>query len=219
MARRGNPVGRVGVRAVAAALGIALVACGEGGRARDLVEYHDPGGIFAVSLPTASEFTVATPSSDSPESPGLLAGVLAAPGQTQTPAIGGGLAIGQGAGDRTSFQVLVVSAAGFESLDDMVTFFLAAQAGFDTRVREDVEVDGDRGRLIVSDVLRAGAPYAGLAAVFSLGHDGVGSVIATVFPPGDWGAERDGFLAIVRSFRTDVSPAETALPVGVPTAA
>ena len=207
--------------AVAAALAtaLALAACGEGGRDRALVEYHDPGGVFAVSLPSGSEFTVATPSSDSPESPGLLAGVLAAPGQSPTPAIGGGLAIGQGAGDRTSFQVLVVSASGFESLDDMVTFFLDSQAGFDTRVREDVEVDGDRGRLIVTDVLQAGAPSAGLAAVFSLGHDGVGAVIASIFPPGDWAAEQEGFLAIVRSFRTDVSPAETALPIGVPTAA
>ncbi|MFM7718873.1 MAG: hypothetical protein ACKO8G_05200 [Actinomycetota bacterium] len=215
MAPRGNAVRRASATLCAAAI-VALAACGGGGR--ELVEYHDPGGRFVASLPASAQFTAAEPTADTSSGPGLLAGVLASPRQASG-GTGVGIDLAQASGDQTSFQVLLLRSEGFESLDDMALFFLPSRDGFDIREQRDLDIEGDPGQLVVADVLRDGTAAASVAVVFSLGHAGVGSVIAAVFPTGTWASERDDFLAIVRSFRTDVSPAEAALPVGVPTAA
>lgn len=180
---------------------------------RDFVRYHDPEGVFVADLPAGHTLSPAEPRAEGQTAPGVLAGVVAEPPGAASPssALGGGTALATDP-DRTSFQVLVVTSGGFESLDDMVLSYLTLDPSIDVREERPIEVDGDPGRLVVADVLGDGATAAGIAAVFSLGHGGTGVILAVVFPPGTWEAERADFERLLRSFRTGLAPGELAVP-------
>lgn len=204
-------------------LSLLVAACGAA-PARSLVDYHDPGGRFVASLPAANTFTVVPTRLETASTPGVLAGViaeppaLASPSASPTSAIGG-FGIGPTSDDRTIFQALVVTTDGFTSLDDMTLYFLTNDSTFDVRETRAIRVAGEPGRLVVADYRAGDAATAGVAGAFTLGRDGVGYLIAAIFPPGTWAAQRADFLAVVRSFRSAVPPQEAAIPVAVPTAA
>jgi hypothetical protein len=203
-------------------LSLLVAACGAPS-GRDLVRYHDPGAVFTALVPAGAAITVLEPRRATASSPGVLAGYLAEPPAQATPSpaggLGGGLALSQTAEDRTTFQALVVTTEGFSSIDDMTLYFLTGDTTFDVRLSRPIRVAGEAGRLIVADYVEGGSPVAGVAGAFSLGSDGVGYLLAAIFPAGTWEAERDDFLAMVRAFSVRVPPQEAALPVAVPTAA
>ena len=203
-------------------LSLLLVACGAG-PGRDLVRYHDPKANFTAFLPAEDVITVLRPKLPTVGAPGVVAGVLAEPPARATPSpsggLGGGLSLAQTSADLTSFQALVVTTGGFSSLEDMTLFFLTSDTTFDVRTTRSIRVAGTPGRLIVADYLVDGTARAGVAGAFSLGRDGVGYLLAAIFPAGTWDAQRDDFLAIVASFSVRVSPQEAAIPLAAPTAA
>lgn len=205
-------------------LALLVAACGAA-PGRSLVDYHDPTGRFVARLPAENTFTVLATRMATASTPGVLAGVLAEPPALASPSaspssvLGDRFAVDQTSDDRTIFQALVVTTEGFSSLDDMTLYFLTNDATFDVRETRAIRVAGETGRLVVADYLEDGAPIAGVAGAFTLGRDGVGYLIAAIFPPGTWAAQRTDFLAIVRSFRSAVPPHEAAIPVAVPTAA
>lgn len=211
-ARRRGTRGAIVATAILAASAIA--GCGgPSGPTRDFVEYHDPDGVFIADLPAGHTFAPTDPRPESQTAPGILAGVIAEPPGAASPssALGGGTALATDP-DETSFQILVLTSSGFESLDDMVLSYLTADPLIDVREERPTRVDGDPGRLVVADVFRDDVPVAGIAAVFSLGHGGTGFILASVFPPGTWEAERSDFLWVLRSFRVDLPPGELAVP-------
>ena len=202
---------------VTTAIVVAVIAAGCGGTGssstRAFVRYHDPNGVFVADLPATHDLAPTEPQPEGQTAPGILAGVIAEPSGVPSPSsgLGGGIALGADP-DRTSFQVLVITSGGFESLEEMVLSYLTADPLIDVREERPTRVGGDPGLLLVADVLRDGASTAGIAAVFSLGHGGTGVILASVFPPGTWEAERADFLRLLRSFRTDLAPGELALP-------
>lgn len=196
---------------------VSVIASGCGGTSssptREFVRYHDPNGVFIADLPATHTLTASEPRAEGQTAPGILAGVVAEPPGVPTPSSGIGRGIALSASpDRTSFQVIVLTSGGFASLDEMVLSYLTADPLIDVREERPVLVGGDAGRLLVADVRSEGAATAGIAAAFSLGHGGTGVILASVFPPGTWDAERADFLRLLRSFRTDLSPGELALP-------
>jgi hypothetical protein len=201
--------------AMAVAVAVVVTGCGETSSpsAREFVRYHDPNGVFIADLPATHTLAATEPRPEGQTAPGILAGVIAEPPGVPSPSsgLGGGIALAADP-DRTSFQVLVITSGGFESLEEMVLSYLTADPLIDVREERPTRVGGDPGLLLVADVLRDGAPTAGIAAVFSLGHAGTGVILASVFPPGTWDAERADFLRLLRSFRTDLAPGELALP-------
>ena len=215
MPNRATP-GRSWLRAtIATSLAVTVVAGCGGPTAptRAFVRYHDPDGVFVADLPAGHTLTPAEPRAEGQTAPGVLAGVIAEPPGAPSPssALGGGTVLATDP-DQTSFQVLVITTGGFESLDDMVLSYLTLDPVIDVREERPIRVGGDPGRLLVADVVRDGAPAAGIAAVFSLGHGGTGFILASVFPPGTWAAERADFLRVLRSFRTELAPGELAVP-------
>lgn len=203
------------VAAVIASVAVsALAGCGGSvAPTRDFVRYHDPNGVFIADLPAGHTLSPTEPRPEGQTAPGVLAGVLAEPPGAPSPSsgLGGGSALATDP-DRTSFQIIVITSGGFESLDDMVLSYLTADPLIDVREERATRVGGDPGRLLVADVLRDGTATAGIAAVFSLGHGGTGVILASVFPPGTWESERADFLRMLRSFRTDLAPGEVAVP-------
>lgn len=206
---------RVSLATTAIVASAISAGCGGAGSpsTREFVRYHDPNGVFIADLPATHVLAATEPRAEGQTAPGILAGVIAEPPGEPSPSsgLGGGIALAADP-DRTSFQVLVITSGGFESLEDMVLSYLTADPFIDVREERPTRVGGDPGLLLVADVLRDGAPTAGIAAVFSLGHGGTGVILASVFPPGTWDAERADFLRLLRSFRTDLAPGELALP-------
>lgn len=200
-------------RAVAIAFAVLLAGgCGAGG-GRAFVRYHDPAGVFVADLPAGHGLTPVDPVPEGQTAPGILGGVVAEPPGAASPSSGlGGGAVLATDPDRTSFQILVVTSGGFESLDDMVLSYLTADPLIDVREERPARVGGDPGRLVVAEVLRDGAPSAGIAVVFTLGHGGTGALLAAIFPPGSWEKDRVDFLRMVRSFRADLAPGELVVP-------
>lgn len=200
--------------AVAALVG-AAAACGAGA-GRALSPYHDPEGRFSVLLPIEDDVAPSGPQ-QAASGPGLLSGVVATPPQA-SPASGTALGSSLTASadtDRTRFQILIVDGSGFASVGALSLYFLTGTDGFDVQIDRPTRLDGLPGRIVVGEATDGDRATAGVAAIFALSSDGtIGYVIASVFPPGGWGAEEDDLMAIVDSFRTEVAPALASVPVG-----
>lgn len=203
-------------RMAASVLAVVLMgACSESVRDRDLVRYVDPEARFTVRLPEGHAIRASEPVEASATSPGLLAGVIASPAEASPSAAGGlgaGIDLSSVDSDQTTFQVFLLASEGFDSLGDMTLYFLTADPEIDVVMDDPLHVAGDEGRLVVADLVRDGRIAVEVAAAFSLGHDGVGYLIAAVFPAGTWETERGDFLRVVASFEPDVPPSLTTLP-------
>ncbi len=196
---------------------LVLGACAQA-QSRDLARYYDPQGLFSAELPAANRLSV-TAAQQGQGSSSVLSGVVSSPPQpsaSPSSAFGGalgGMAAQAPAGDQTLYQVLVVTTDSFPSLDSMALYFLTADPAIDVREEHPVTVGPDRGSLVVADVVQSGAVRAGLAAAFTLGGDGVGYIVAAVFPPGDWPREEPDFSRIIASVDTGVPSGLTSFPL------
>ena len=204
---------------VATALGLAACS-GQSGRA--FATYYDPEGLFSTSLPVANTITV-TPPQSSGTGPGLLTGVVAAPPQpspSPSSGLGGGglLSSSQAQTDQTIYEAFAISTGEFEDLDAMALYFLTGDPGVDMLQQDPIRVASSAGRLLVADVSSNGATSASVAAAFTLGSGGTGFLVAAIFPPGEWSAERADFLHVLESFTSDVPPALTTYPLVEPAA-
>jgi hypothetical protein len=176
---------------------------------RDLARYYDPQGLFSADLPAANRVSVTAPQQGQ-GSASVLSGVVAAPPQpSASPAsqLPGGLTgVAQQAppSDQTLYQVLVVTTDGFASLESMALYFLTGDPSIDVREDRPIPVGRTEGRLVVADVMQSGSARASIAAAFTLGTDGVGYIVAAVFPSGDWGREEPDFARIVGSLSPTV---------------
>ncbi|MGQ0670733.1 MAG: hypothetical protein ACT4PO_13850 [Actinomycetota bacterium] len=194
---------------------LALAACG-GGKSRSFDRYYDPQALFATDLPRGNDVTVATSQEPSPDGPAILAGVVSAPPQPSPAAttgfLGGGLAQ-QTPTDQTVYEMFVVTTDSFTDVRDMVLMFLTSDPNVDVREDQAVQIDGVPGRLVVADVLDGVEAQSSLAAAFTLGEDGTGFVVAALFPPGEWDAERSDFFKVLASFKRHVPPGIRAAPL------
>lgn len=197
-------------RALATAVtSLALTACG-GGEGRELATYYDPEGLFSTSLPAANSITV-TPPRPAASGPGLLTGVIASP-PAPSPAPQGGfggasaLFQSQAPSDNTIYEAFVFTTDEFEDLDAMALYFLTGDTAIDVDREDPIRLAGQPGRLIVATASQGGTVTASIAAAITLGRGGTGYVVAAIFPPGEWEAERSDFLEIVGSFRPAVPP-------------
>lgn len=198
----------------AGALTLALVAC-SGDSGREFARYYDPLGFFTTNLPAINDIMVIPPQAAG-EGPGLLTGVISSP-PAPSPAPQAGIGAFNFSQteppDQTIYQARAVTTGGFEDLDQMGLFFLTGDPAIDLELDEAVRIDGHEGRLIVADVVQNDQTTASLAAAFTLGSGGTGFLVAAVFPPGEWDAERDDFFSVLESFRTDVQPGLESFPV------
>jgi len=199
-------------------LGAGATGCSSG-QERDLASYYDPEGLFVARLPEANVVTVAPPQ-PAPSGPSLLTGVISqppAPSPTPQAQFGGGLAQGLGQtaqpSDQTVYEAFVVTTDDFESLSDMTVTFLTGDPAFDVREERPIRIDGTAGQLVVADAIQDGEVRSSVAAAFSLGRDGVGYLVAALFPPGAWDGEASDFLRVVASFRAEVPPGMRTFPV------
>jgi hypothetical protein len=202
---------RILICAVAAA---ALAACSQSS-GREFARYYDPQGIFATNLPAANDLQV-TPAQATSDGPQLLTGVIATPPQpspSPQSALGGSLFDTTTQTDQTTYQVLAVQTDGFADLDEMALYYLTGDPSVDVRVEDQIRIDGDEGRLLVSDVEQDGTATASVAVALTLGRDGTGFLLAAIFPPGEWDAERDDFFRVLQSFRVEVPPGLMSFPV------
>jgi hypothetical protein len=209
-------VKRIAICTLAAA---ALAACSQGS-GREFARYYDPQGIFATNLPAANDLQV-TPPQASSDGPQLLTGVVATPPQpspSPQTGLGGTLVDTTTQTDQTTYQVLAVQTDGFADLDEMALYYLTGDPAIDVRVEDSVRIDGDEGRLLVTDVNQSGAATASLAVALTLGRDGTGFLVAAVFPPGEWEAERADFFRVLESFNESVPPGLMSFPVTGPAA-
>lgn len=194
------------------ALILALPSCTES-NGREFARYYDPSGFFTASLPAANTLTVTSPQSG-PDGPGLLAGVIAQPpAPSPAPQTSFFDFSGTEEADQTIYQVLVVTTSAFEDLGDMGLFFLTGDPGIDVQLDETVRIDGWNGRLLVVDVQNADVLTASVAVGMTLGEGGTGYLVAAVFPPGEWAAERSDFFRVLESFRGGVPPGFETFPV------
>lgn len=197
------------------AIALALASCSEqSGRA--FATYYDPQGLFSTSLPAANTITV-TPPQSTQDGPSLLTGVVAAPPQ---PAAQSGTAFGGGSvlptempSDQTVYEAFAISTSDLEDLDAMVLYFLTGDPSVDVLEQEPITVADSAGRLLVVDVSTDGAVSASVAAAVTLGTGGTGYLVAAIFPPGEWDAERDDFLRMLDSFTSKVPPALSTFPL------
>jgi hypothetical protein len=195
---------------IVAVLGCLLLPACIGSANRDLARYYDPQGLFSADLPAANTLSV-TPAQSGHRTSSVLTGVVASPAQpsaSPSSALGDqlGAGIGQQApvGDRTMYEVFVVTTNGFDSLDGMTLYYLTADPAVDVRDEQRVEVAQSDGRLVVADIHQSGSVVASVAAAFTLGSHGIGFIVAAVFPPGGWSGERSDFSRIVDSVRPNV---------------
>jgi hypothetical protein len=198
-------------------LAVLLAGCAPA-QSRELATYYDPRGLFSADLPAANSVSV-TAAQRGGAGASVLSGVVATPPEPSPTAasdIGGGFgAIAQQApsGDQTLYQVLVVTTDAFTSVDAMQLAFLTGGPSVDVREERPVVVGRTEGRLVVADFTEGGAVRAGVAAAFTLGSDGVGYIVAAVFPPGEWDRERADFSRVVASLRPDVPSGLTSFPI------
>jgi hypothetical protein len=201
--------------AAAAVMALALGACSDDA-GREFARYYDPQRQFVTNLPAANEVVVTQPQSTD-GAPTILTGVIStppAPSPSPQAGFGGGFAAtASEPPDQTIYQIIVVTTDAFEDLDEMGLFFLSGDPVVDVQVDESVRIDGHEGRLLVADVTPEGVTTASIAAAFTLGHDGEGYVVAAVFPPGEWEAERGDFFRVLESFRVGVPPGLETFPV------
>lgn len=206
------------VRAGLATLACLLAACAQT-QTRQLARYYDPHGLFSAELPAANSLRV-TAAQQGQGSASILSGVVSSPPQpsaSPSSALGGalgGVAAQAPAGDQTLYQVLVVTTDSFPTVDAMALKFLTADPAIDVREEHPITVGRDAGTLVVADVVRSGAPQAGLAVAFTLGTEDVGYIVAAVFPPGEWPKEESDFSRIVGSVDTGVPSGLVSFPLG-----
>jgi hypothetical protein len=197
------------------ALAVALVAC-SGDSGREFARYYDPQGLFATNLPAANDITVTPPQSGG-EGPGLLTGVVASPPQPSPAAQSATTSAFQIAPtespDQTIYQAYAFTTSDFDDLEEMGLYFLTGDPAIDVQLDEAVRIAGSEGRLLVADVNQNGQTTASLAAAFTLGADETGYLVAAIFPPGEWDAEREDFFSVVQSFRAGVPPGLETFPV------
>ncbi|HYG72085.1 MAG TPA: hypothetical protein VEC15_07340 [Actinomycetota bacterium] len=195
---------------------LGLAACGDAG-GRALTTYYDPEGHFTTSLPSVNSIQV-TPPQPAATGPGLLTGVIAsppAPSPAPTAGFGGGmLQQQQAADDQTIYEAFAFTTDTFDDLDAMSLYFLTGDPAIDVDQDDPIRVAGFPGRLIVATVTQDGAPTASIAAALTLGAGGTGYLVAAIFPPGEWDAERDGFLDILDSFEPNVPPGASTFDLG-----
>jgi hypothetical protein len=197
---------------------MALVACSTG-KNRDFGRYYDPEGLFSANLPAANDIAVA-PSEPPSQGPSVLTGVVStppAPSPSPTSGFGGGLtdlaAQTTGPQDQTVYQALAVTTGTFEDLPQMALAIITGSPIVDVQIEQEMRLGGTAGELIVADVVRDGQKVAGVAAVITLGRQGVGYIVLAIFPPADWANERSDFLKVVGSFRPGVPPGMRAFPL------
>jgi hypothetical protein len=193
-----------------------LAACSSGG-GRDLATYYDPAGLFRADLPAANSISV-TPPQDAGAGPGLLTGVVASPPQpSPSPSAGlssGGLFSGtEPQGDLTTYEAFAFTTDSFDDLDAMTLFFLTGDPAVDVVEESAVRLADAPARLVVADISRGGQLSASIAAALTLGSDGTGYLVAAIFPPGRWGAERADFLEVLSSFRPTIPPTMQTYPL------
>jgi hypothetical protein len=198
----------------ACALALSLVAC-SGDSGREFARYYDPEGFFVTSLPAANDITV-TPPQAGGEGPGLLTGVVASPPQPSpsapTMTAFNNLAPTEPP-DQTIYEAFAISTSDFEDLEQMGLYFLTGDPAIDVQVDDPVRIDGHEGRLLVADVTQEGQATASLAAALTLGDGGTGFLLAAIFPPGRWEAEREDFFRVLGSFRSNIPPGLETFPV------
>jgi hypothetical protein len=197
----------------ACALALSLAAC-SGDSGREFARYYDPEGFFVTNLPAAHDITV-TPPRSTGEGPGLLTGVVASPPQPSpaAPTTSAFNLAPQEPQDQTIYQALVIATSGFDDLEQMGLYFLTGDPAIDVQVDDPVRIDGHAGRLLVADITQDGQATASLAAAMTLGEDGTGFLVAAVFPPGRWEAERGDFFRVLGSFRANIPPGLETFPV------
>jgi hypothetical protein len=195
------------------ALAVSLAAC-SGDSGREFARYYDPEGFFVTNLPAAHDITV-TPPQAAGDGPGLLTGVVASPPQPSPSApTTGALGIAQEEPqDQTIYEALAISTSGFDDLEQMGLYFLTGDPAIDVQIDDPVRIDGHEGRLLVADITQDGEATASLAAALTLGEDGTGFLVAAVFPPGRWEAEREDFFSVLGSFRANIPPGLETFPV------
>jgi hypothetical protein len=210
--------------AIATALAaMALLACSTD-KNREFARYYDPEGLFSANLPAANDIAVA-PAEPPSQGPSVLTGVVSTP-PTPSPSpssgFGGGLtdlaAQTTGPQDQTVYEALAVTTGTFPGLPEMALAVLTGNPFVDVQIEQGMRLGGIAGELIVADVVRDGQKVAGVAAAFTLGHQGVGYIVLAFFPAGDWANERSDFLKVVASFRLEVSPGMRAFPLAGGTA-
>ena len=198
---------KVFIVAAAAAL---LSACG---RTTPVLErYYDPRGYFSADFPAENVLQVIPPQ-EGAGAQEVVSGVASIPNQ-QSPQAGAGAFGGlpqPGAFSEQQgsvFVVYVLQARGLASVEDLAELHTDAP-GADVKLEEPIRVGGRPGVLVVADHEAQGASYS-QASAFVLEGD-AGYWIAALFPQGAWEEEREGFLRLLRTFRTEVPPAITAL--------
>jgi hypothetical protein len=204
-------VRRLPVLVVATAL--ALTACG-GGIRREFARYYDPSGHFSAILPRDNQVRVLPPETGGDQTgPQLLSGVQSVPVQP-SPAQGlGGIGVEPlGTQDRTAYYVFAFTADLLQDEEDLARIY-TSQPGVDVKVQEPVRIGDDTGLLVVADSETDAGVRFSVASGFLLSGD-VGYWIAAAFPAGQWEAEREDFLRVLSSFRTEVPPAVGTFPVG-----
>lgn len=197
------------------AAALALTACG-GGVRREFARYYDPSGHFSAVLPRDNQVRVLPPEAGGDQAgPQLLSGVQSVPVQP-SPAQGlGGIGVEPlGTQDRTAYYVFAFTADLLQDEEDLARIY-TSQPGVDVKVQEPVRIGDDTGLLVVADSETEGGTRFSVASGFLLAGD-VGYWIAAAFPAGGWEAERQDFLTVLSSFRTEVPPAVGAIPVGAP---
>ncbi len=207
-------VGRVPTLLVCLIALVVFVACARRSE-RDLARYYDEQGLFALNLPAANQITV-TPPQPAQTGPGLLTGVISsppAPSPSPASAIGGLDAAASGQPDQTTYQAFAVSTDGFDDLDQMALYFLTGDPIVDVLIDDPTRLDGSPARLVVADVHQGDQVTSSVAAAMTLGDGQTGYLIAAIFPPDGWDAERADFEQIVGSFRSDVPPGLETFPV------
>lgn len=197
----------------AGALTLVLAGC-SGDSAREFARYYDPEGFFVTNLPAAHDITV-TPPQPAGDGPGLLTGVVASPPQPSpsAPTTSAFNIAPEEAQDQTIYEALAIATSGFDDLEQMGLYFITGEPAFDVQIDDPVRIDGHEGRLFVVDITQDGQPTASLAAAVTLGEGGTGFLVAAVFPPGRWDAEREDFFHVLSSFRANIPPGLEAFPV------
>jgi hypothetical protein len=198
-------------------MALSLAACSSG-VSRDFARYYDPEGMFTTNLPAANDVTV-TPGQSASGGPAILTGVVSTPPQpSPSPSgqFGGGLgAVTQQtqAQDQTVYEALAVTTGSLRDLPQMVLTFLTGNPTVDVQLEQAVRLGDTDGELVVADIIRNGKKVAGVAATFTLGRQGVGYILAAIFPAGDWKNQRSDFLKVVSSFRSEVPPGLRTIPL------
>ncbi|MEX2203750.1 MAG: hypothetical protein WD965_06650 [Actinomycetota bacterium] len=198
----------------ACALALSLAAC-SGDSGREFATYYDPEGFFVTNLPAAHDLSV-TPPQSAGDGPGLLTGVLASPPQPSPAAAPTTTAFNlapEEPQDQTIYEALAIVTSGFDDLDQMGLYFLTGDPAIDVQIDDPIRIDGHEGRLLVADITQNGQATASLAAAMTLGENGTGFLVAAVFPPGRWEAEREDFFRVLGSFRANIPPGLETFPV------